>query len=59
MKPKSWLTYSADSVDSFPLLGVVLADSNEPVALLVYDSISKPELAVFWCDWLDVAGLAG
>ena len=59
MKFKVWLTYSADSVDSFPLLGVVFTDSNQPVALLVNHRISKPELAVFWCDWLDIAGLAG
>lgn len=59
MKSCSGITYRADGVDSFPFLGMVFTHSNQPVALLVYDSISKSEFAVFWCEWLNVTSAAG
>ena len=53
------ITYRADGVGGLPFLGVVFTHSDQPVALLVYDSISKSELAVFWGQWLDVTSVAG
>lgn len=53
------ITYRADGVDRLPFLGVVFTHSDQPVAFLVYDSISESELAVFWGEWLDVTSAAG
>lgn len=58
MECRSDITYRADGVDSLPLLEVVFTHSYQPVALLVYDGVSKPELAVFCSEWLYVTGLA-
>ena len=59
---KKWetsLTYRADGVDWFALLGVILTNKDQPVALEVNHSVSKPELAVLSCEWLKVTFLAG
>ena len=53
------ITYRADGVDSLPFLGVVFTHSYQPVALLVYDSVCKSELAALCGERLDVTSLAG
>lgn len=59
MEFQSDFTHRADGVDSLSRLGMVLTYSYQPVALQVYDSVGKSELAVFCSERLNVAGLAG
>ncbi len=60
MSEAHWsLTYRADGVDCLALLGVILTNKDQPVALDINHSISKPEFAVLSCEWLQVTCLAG
>lgn len=58
MAPCCDLTYRANGVDSLSFLGVIFTHRYQPAALLINDSIGKPELAVLRSERLDVTGVA-